>query len=48
MATQARLLRVLESGEFMKVSSSDISITDIRVVAATNVDLETAVRGGKF
>lgn len=48
MATQARLLRVLESGEFMKVGSSDIQRTDIRVVAATNVDLETAVREGKF
>lgn len=47
-ATQARLLRVLESGEFMKVGSSDVQRTDIRVVAATNVDLEQAVKEGKF
>lgn len=48
LATQARLLRVLESGEFMKVGSSDVQRTDIRVVAATNVDLEEAVKEGKF
>lgn len=48
MATQARLLRVLESGEFMKVGSSDVQRTDIRVVAATNVNLRQAVKEGKF
>ena len=39
LTTQARLLRVLESGEFLKVGSSTVQKTDIRVVAATNVDL---------
>lgn len=48
IGTQARLLRVLESGEFMKVGSSDVQRTDIRVVAATNVKLEEAVKEGKF
>ncbi len=48
LGTQARLLRVLESGEFMKVGSSDVQRCDIRVVAATNVKLEEAVRAGKF
>lgn len=48
MATQARLLRVLESGEFMKVGSSDVQRTDIRVVAATNVNLQEAVKRGDF
>lgn len=48
LATQARLLRVLESGEFMKVGSSDVQRTDIRVVAATNVDLEEAIAKKKF
>lgn len=48
MATQARLLRVLESGEFMKVGSSDVQRTDIRVVAATNVNLHEAVKRGEF
>ena len=48
LTTQARLLRVLESGEFLKVGSSVVQKTNIRVVAATNVDLPAAVREGKF
>ena len=48
LPTQARLLRVLETGEFLKVGSSDVQKTDIRVVAATNVDLLEAVAKGKF
>ncbi len=46
--TQAYLLRVLESGEFIRVGSSKVEKTDVRVVAATNVDLEERVRKGKF
>ena len=48
LTTQARLLRVLESGEFMKVGSSTVQKTNIRVVAATNVDMLKAVREGRF
>ncbi len=48
MGTQARLLRVLENGEFIKVGSSKVLKTDVRVVAATNVDLFDAVQKGKF
>lgn len=48
LPTQVRLLRVLESGEFMKVGSSDIQKTDVRVVAATNVKMEEAIEKGKF
>jgi len=48
MTTQARLLRVLESGEFLKVGSSQVQKTDIRIVAATNVDLQKAVAEGRF
>lgn len=48
MTTQARLLRVLESGEFIKVGSSVVQKTNIRIVAATNVDLIKAVAEGKF
>jgi DNA-binding NtrC family response regulator len=48
LTTQARLLRVLESGEFLKVGSSAVQKTDVRIVAATNVDLQKAVRQGKF
>lgn len=48
LTTQARLLRVLETGEFMKVGSSQVQKTDIRIVAATNVDLLEAVKAGKF
>lgn len=46
--TQAFLLRVLESGEFIRVGSSKVERTDVRVIAATNVDLEDRVRRGKF
>ena len=48
LTTQARLLRVLESGEFIKVGSSTVQKTNIRIVAATNVDLIRAVADGKF
>lgn len=48
LTTQARLLRVLESGEFMKVGSSTVQKTNLRVVAATNVDMEKAVKEGRF
>lgn len=48
LPTQVRLLRVLESGEFMKVGSSDIQKTDVRIVAATNVKMEEAITKGKF
>ncbi len=46
--TQAFLLRVLESGEFIRVGSSKVQTTDVRVIAATNVDLEERMRKGKF
>ena len=46
--TQARLLRVLESGEFIKVGSSKVQKTNVRIVAATNVNLTRAVAEGKF
>lgn len=48
LTTQARLLRVLETGEFLKVGSSQVQKTNVRIVAATNVDLLRAVRKGKF
>ena len=48
LATQARLLRVLQSGEFIRVGSSKVMKTDVRVIAATNVDLFHAVSKGKF
>lgn len=48
LATQARLLRVLESGEFMKVGSSKVQKTDVRIVAATNVNLAEAIAEGRF
>lgn len=48
LTTQARLLRILETGEFYRVGSSTPIQTDIRIVAATNVNLETAIREGKF
>ncbi len=48
LTTQARLLRVLESGEFLKVGSSKVQRTNIRIVAATNVDLLRAVAEGRF
>lgn len=48
LGTQARLLRVLENGEFIRVGSSKTQKTDVRVVAATNVNLMDAVAKGKF
>lgn len=48
MATQARLLRVLETGEFIRVGSSKVQKTDVRVVAATNVNIPQAIEKGKF
>lgn len=48
LTTQARLLRVLETGEYLKVGSSTVQTTDVRIVAATNVDLKKAVRTGRF
>lgn len=48
LGTQARLLRVLESGEYIRVGSSKVQRTDVRVVAATNVDVYDAVKNGKF
>jgi transcriptional regulator with PAS, ATPase and Fis domain len=47
-ATQARLLRILEYGEFIRVGSSKVQKTDVRIVAATNVELLGAIRNGKF
>ena len=48
LSTQVRLLRVLESGEFMKVGSSKVLKTDVRIVAATNIDIDKAISGAKF
>lgn len=48
LGTQARLLRVLEYGEFIRVGSSKVQKTDVRIIAATNVNLEQAVKEGKF
>ncbi|MGI6342911.1 MAG: sigma-54 interaction domain-containing protein [Bacteroidales bacterium] len=48
LSTQVRLLRVLESGEFLKVGSSKPQKTDVRVVAATNINVDEAVASGKF
>ena len=48
LQTQVRLLRVLESGEFMKVGSSQIQKTDVRIVAATNVNMLNAINDGRF
>lgn len=48
LSTQARLLRVLETGEYMKVGSSKVEKTDVRVVAATNLDMVKATSEGKF
>jgi transcriptional regulator with PAS, ATPase and Fis domain len=48
LTTQVRLLRVLENGEFMKVGSSKAQKTNIRVVAATNIKMEEAIKKGKF
>ena len=46
--TQVRLLRVLQAGEFMKVGSSKVQKTNVRVVAATNINLYEAIRNGRF
>ena len=48
LASQAKLLRVLQSGEFIRVGSSKVLMTDVRVIAATNVNLLHAVSKGKF
>ncbi len=48
LATQARLLRVLESGEYIKVGSSKVLKTDVRVIAATNINFFQAIERGKF
>ena len=48
LSTQVRLLRVLETGEFIKVGSSKMLKTNVRVIAATNVDLPIAIQQGKF
>tara|TARA_R110002072_G_scaffold106447_1_gene232373 strand:+ start:23078 stop:24349 length:1272 start_codon:yes stop_codon:yes gene_type:complete len=48
LPTQVRLLRVLENGEFLKVGSSKIQKTDVRIVAATNVKMVEAIEKGKF
>ena len=47
LATQVRLLRVLENGEFIKVGSSDVQKTNVRIVAATNLNMEEAIQKGK-
>lgn len=46
--TQARLLRVLETGEYIPVGASEVRKTDVRIVAATNVNIEKAIEEGKF
>ena len=48
MSSQARLLRVLESGEYIKVGSSMVQKTNVRIIAATNVKIQEAVKNGKF
>ncbi len=48
LSTQARLLRVLQTGEFIRVGSSKVQKTDVRVVAATNVHLQEAINSGRF
>ncbi len=48
LATQVRLLRVLETGEYIKVGSSQVMKTNVRVIVATNVNLQKAVQEGKF
>lgn len=45
---RARLLRVLETGEYIRVGSSDVRKTDVRIVAATNVNMAQAIRDGRF
>lgn len=46
--TQARLLRVLETGEFIRVGSSKVIKTDVRIIAATNIDMNSAIAQGRF
>jgi transcriptional regulator with PAS, ATPase and Fis domain len=48
LSTQARLLRVLENGEYIRVGGSKVMKTDVRIVAATNVDLPLAIEKGRF
>ena len=48
LPTQARLLRVLETGEYIRVGASEVRKTDVRIVAATNVDMAKAVAEGRF
>ena len=48
MATQARLLRVLENGEYIPVGATEVRKTDVRIVAATNVNIEKAISEGRF
>lgn len=48
LSTQVRLLRVLETGEFIKVGSSQVQKTNVRVVAATNLDMPRAIQEGRF
>ena len=48
LSTQARLLRVLETGEYLRVGSSTPRKTDVRIVAATNVDIPNAIKQGRF
>jgi transcriptional regulator with PAS, ATPase and Fis domain len=48
LSTQVRLLRVLETGEFIRVGSSRVQKTNVRVIAASNVDVPTAIENGKF
>lgn len=48
LTTQVRLLRVLENGEFLKVGSSAVQKTNVRIVAATNLDMPKAIQQGKF
>lgn len=48
LQTQARLLRVLETGEYIRVGASEVRKTDVRIVAATNVNMEKAISEGRF
>ena len=48
LSTQVRLLRILESGEYIKVGSSKVDKTNVRIVAATNTNMDDAIRSGKF
>ncbi len=48
LATQARLLRVLETGEYIRVGSNEVRKTDVRIVAATNLNMQKAISEGRF